>query len=233
MEIVGVIPAAGHATRVQPIDRSKEMLIVDGRPVMDNLVDRMRAGGATRLRVVTRPDKTDVIAHGADIGAEVVLATPPQVSASFAAGMADLADDDIVLLGFPDTLWEPEDGFQPLVEMVANGCEAALGLFRIDSADLSRSDVVVCDSTGRVLRIDVKHPEPVSDSIWGCAAARVVTMSGLAASEYPGHHFDLLSRARRDIRAVPLSDVWVDIGTREALARVYAHHVGDRRNAAT
>ena len=113
MAIIGVIPAAGQATRLQPLQGSKEMLSIGGRPVMDYLVERMRAGGCTTLRVVTRPEKTDVIAHADEIGAEVVLGNPTSVSASFVAGMAELPDDDIVLIGFPDTIWEPVDGYGP------------------------------------------------------------------------------------------------------------------------
>jgi len=42
MDIVGVIPAAGHAIRLQPLSGSKELLEIGGRPVMDYLVERMR-----------------------------------------------------------------------------------------------------------------------------------------------------------------------------------------------
>ena len=83
------------------------MLEVAGRPIMDGLVERMRAGGCTRVRVVTRPEKLDVIAHCDELGTEVVLGRPATVSASFAAGIEGLSDDAVVLLGFPDTLWLP------------------------------------------------------------------------------------------------------------------------------
>ncbi|HZB36129.1 MAG TPA: NTP transferase domain-containing protein [Gaiellaceae bacterium] len=55
--IVGVVPAAGHATRLQPLEGSKELLEIGGRPVFDYLVERLRAGGAEEIRVVTRPEK--------------------------------------------------------------------------------------------------------------------------------------------------------------------------------
>lgn len=219
MEIVGVIPAAGYATRLQPLERSKEVLPVGGRPVMDHLVDRMRAGGCTRLRVVTRSDKADVIAHSEKLGLELVLASPPTVSESFQAGIDGLSRDDIVLIGFPDTLWEPENGYRPLVQAVLEGCEVALGLFRIPAADLPRSDVVTLAEDGRVARIDVKPKEPSSGWIWGCAAARVEILDRLASTEWPGSYFDLLCSEGCDVRGIPLSDVWLDIGTRAALRR--------------
>ena len=64
-----MIPAAGHATRLQPLSGAKEMLEIGRRPIMDCLVERMRVGDCTRLRVVTRPEKDDVIAHAEKLGA--------------------------------------------------------------------------------------------------------------------------------------------------------------------
>ena len=220
MAIVGIVPAAGYATRLQPLAGSKEVLVVGGKPIMDYLVDRLYAGGCTRIRVVTRPDKHDVIAHAEAFGAEVVLATPKTVSESFLAGMASLGGDDIVLIGFPDTIWEPEGGYRPLVEAVEAGCDVALGLFRIRPADLTRSDVVVFDRDGQVVAIDVKPARPRSDSIWGCAAARARTWAGLGRAEWPGGYVDLLCREGADVRGFPLSDVWIDVGTREALEHI-------------
>ena len=219
MSTVGVIPAAGYATRLQPLAGSKELLLVGGRPVMDHLVERMRAGGATRLRIVTRPEKEDVIAHAAALGAEVVLGHPANVSASFLAGIEGLADDDVALIGFPDSIWEPVDGYLLLVDAVRDGGEVALGLFRLSRQEAARADVVVRDGDGRIERVDVKPEAPASEWIWGCAAARVDTWQGLRAFEWPGSYVDALCRERRDVRGVELSETWLDIGTREALSR--------------
>ena len=222
MEIVGVIPAAGYATRLQPLECSKEVLLVGGRPVMDYLVDRMRIGGCTRLRVVTRPEKHDVIAHAEELVAEVVLAHPRSVSESLLAGMGGLSGDDIVLIGFPDTLWEPQNGYQVLVRDVQEGCDVALGLFRIAAADLERSDTVVFGTDNRIAGIDVKPEKPSSDCIWGCAVARARTWAGLHRADWPGGYIDLLCQEGRDVRAIELSDMWLDVGTKDALQRVLA-----------
>jgi glucose-1-phosphate thymidylyltransferase len=215
VEIVGVIPAAGYATRVQPLACSKEVYPIGGRPVMDYLVDRMRLGGCTQLRVVTRPDKHDVITNAEALGAVIVLAHPPTVSESFLAGMEGLGEDDIVLIGFPDTIWQPEDGYRPLVKAAREGCDIALGLFK--TPDLHRSDVVVFGKDGSITGIDVKPDTPRSEWVWGCAAAPVRMLAHMDRAEWPGGHFDLLCREGCDMRGFPLSDEWLDIGTREAL----------------
>jgi glucose-1-phosphate thymidylyltransferase len=217
--ILGVVPAAGLATRLQPLPCSKELLQVDGRPVIDRLVDRMRAGGADEVRVVTRPDKHDLIGHALAEGATIALGEPANVSESVLLGAAGAAGDDVALVGFPDTLWEPLDGFARLVRLVEAGADLALGLFRGDEPE--RYDVVVLDADGRVRDIETKVPEPSSDLIWGCFAARVGALDGLADAPEPSVHFLRLVRAGRAASAFLSSD-FVDIGTREAMAAVGA-----------
>jgi glucose-1-phosphate thymidylyltransferase len=220
MVIVGVIPAAGYAMRLQPLAGSKEMLRVGGRPVMDYLVDRLRAGGCTELRVVTRPEKRDVIAYAEQLGARVVLSYPRTVSASLVAGMDGLSNDDVVLIGFPDSLWEPQDGYRRLVGALEDRCDAALGLFRIGTSDLKRSDVVVlAGDDWRIAGIDIKPAEPRSEWTWGCAAVYARTLGGLGQTEWPGEYFDSLCREGSDVCGIPLSDVWLDVGTEAALNR--------------
>jgi glucose-1-phosphate thymidylyltransferase len=220
MTVVGILPAAGYATRLQPLDCSKEVLPVGGRPVMDYVVDRMRLAGCSDLRVVTRPEKQDVIEHAELLGASVVLAYPATTTESFAAGMRGLAPDDIVLIGWPDTVWEPEDGYRPLVDAVERGFEIALGLFETD--DLERSDVVAFDENERITGVQVKPADPPSRWVWGCAAARSRALAGLEQEEWPGSYFDSLCREGFQLHGVRLSNVWLDIGTRDALKRAVA-----------
>jgi NDP-sugar pyrophosphorylase family protein len=213
--IVGVLPAAGYATRLQPLPCSKEILRIHGRPVLDYVVERMHVAGCDEIRVVTRPEKHDLIAYVEQVGATVVLARPATPSESFAAGMREVAPDDIVLIGWPDTLWEPKDGYVPLVAAVERGHEIALGLF--STADLERSDVVSFDESGRVSGIHIKPSDPPSGWIWGCAVARRRSLEGIEEEEWPGSYFDARLQAGLDIHAVRLSDAWLDIGTKDAL----------------
>ena len=229
---MGVVPAAGYATRLQPLDCSKEVVPIGGRPVLDYLVERMRAGGASEIRVVTRAEKRDVIELAESLGALVVLARPVTTSESFAAGLEGLEPDDIALLGWPDTLWEPLDGYRRLVDAVERGSELALGLFEL-ATDLDRSDVISFDATGRIEGVQIKPARPASSLIWGCAAARVRALEGLAAEEWPGSYFDLLCRQGVELHGERLSDVWLDIGTKAALQRAQAFSASLGRDPAS
>jgi dTDP-glucose pyrophosphorylase len=215
--IVGIIPAAGYATRLQPIRSSQEVYPIKGKPVMNHLIERMRAARCSEIRVVTRPEKTDVVSNAKQCAAKVIFGHPPSLAKSIAMGLEGIADDDIVLLGFPDTIWKPADGFSKLVSALESDHRVALGLFR--SREPERSDVVTLhDSTSLVSGIAVKPDTPSSDLIWGCAAARARAMRGLEESEWPSEHFDSLCRTRVVI-GVWLSDVFTDIGTRSGLSQ--------------
>jgi len=219
MRVVGVVPAAGFATRLGPLPSSKEVLHVGGRPVLEYVVERMRLGGATEIRVVTRPEKTDVSERARRLGAVVITGRPASVAQSIRLGLDGLVPDDVVLVGFPDSVWEPVDGFAKLVEALAGGAQVVLGCFRSD--ELERSDVVVADGDGTVRAVQVKPAQPAADVIWGCAAARAAALDGLREHAEPGELFDRLARAGT-VRAVVFDGKFIDVGTPEALQRLRA-----------
>ena len=215
--MVGVIPAAGFARRLGPLPCSKEVLPVGGRPVMDYLVERMCAVDGAELRVVTRPEKRDVVAHARRLGARVIEGRPASVGESVCLGLAGVAPDDVVLLGFPDSMWDPLDGFATLAGALGDGVEVVLGCFR--SRELERSDVVVLEERGVVEAVQVKPSRPASDWVWGCCAARMRALDGLARHDEPGTLFDELAGAGV-VRGVRFEGEFLDIGTPEALERV-------------
>jgi glucose-1-phosphate thymidylyltransferase len=214
--VIGVVPAAGVGSRIQPLPCSKEVVLVGGRPVLDYLVERMRAAPCAEVRVVTRPEKTDVADRAAALGASVVEGHPPSVADSLLLGMRGLAPDDVVLFGFPDSLWEPVDGFEQLLAALGEEREVVLGLF--STPELERSDVVVFAEPDRVTEIHVKPERPPSELVWGCLAARVAAFEGLPDHSEPGRFLDGLARAGR-VHGVRFGTEFVDIGTPATLAR--------------
>jgi glucose-1-phosphate thymidylyltransferase len=230
MAVVGIIPAAGRATRLQPLSMSKEILPIHGRPVIDYLMERMRAAPCDELRVVTRPEKDDVSRHAAQHGAVVIHARPKDVSESLLAGMRGLAEEDIVLFGFPDTIWEPVDGYRRLVEAVSFGYEIAIGLFRTDEPE--RSDVVTIDDAGLLTSVVVKSPTPPSNQIWGCLAARERALENVGSESEPGVYIGNYARTN-DVLGIWFSDSWIDIGTKEVLRRLTSARLSSSEDSRT
>lgn len=219
---MGIIPAAGYATRLQPLRCSKEVYPIHGRPVMDYLVERMRLAGCSEIRIVTRSEKLDVVENASRHGATVIEAYPRSLAKSFFTGMKDLPDDDIVLLGYPDSIWEPPDGYSPVIDLLGE-CEVALGLFH--TSEPQRCEVVTLSNagtrSGQVAGIELRPPAPTSNLIWGCAAARASVLRGLEREREPGEYFNSLC-SRGAVAGVWLSDTYVDIGTSEGLREALA-----------
>ena len=163
-----------------------------------------------------RPEKVDVVDLARALGLSVVEARPSALAESIAAGVEDLEAGDIVLLDLPDSLWEPAEGFVRLLQELSEETDVALAVFR--SAEPERGDVVELDARGRVAAVHVKSPNPPDELVWGAAAARAGALAGLDSHRDPGYLFDELSRRGR-VGAVRFPGEFVDIGTREALAR--------------
>ena len=184
---------------------------------MDYLIERMRRAACAELVIVTRPEKHDVVEYARRCDARVIFARPRSVSESLLAGLGNLDDSDIVLFGFPDNIWEPEDGFVKLVEALDERCRVALGLFRSETPN--RCDVVSVSPRGTITGVYVKSDEPPSDLIWGCGVAYAGALRGLGDYDEPGHYFDHLAQ-HEDVRGVWLSETCIDIGTRETLSEL-------------
>ena len=208
----GIIPAAGAGTRIQPLAFSKELLPVGSRvdadgverpkAVSEYLVERMVAGGATKICFVISPTKSDLVRYyGGGIGSvDTAFVVQPQ-----AAGLCDavfracplVGADEPVLVGLPDTIWFPEDALASLPND-----RLSFLLFPVDRPELF--DAVAADEAGRVERIVVKQPGPSPSWIWG-------------AIKMPGHMLHELAalwreRDCRDEYIGTLVNAWLERG---------------------
>ena len=170
----GIIPAAGKGSRIQPLAFSKELLPVGSRfdgqterplAVSEYLVERMIAGGASKICFVVSPGKSDILEY---YGSKVYSADVCYTVQTQPSGLCDaifralpfIAPDEHVLIGLPDTIWFPEEGFGYLDDGVLSFL-----LFPVDRPDFF--DAVVTDEAGRVIEIQVKSPEARSKWVWG------------------------------------------------------------------
>lgn len=170
----GIIPAAGLGSRIQPLAFSKELLPVgtrmDGaverpRAVSEHLIERMIAGGVDKLCFVIAPGKSDILNY---YGARIGPASITYVVQTEPAGLCDaifcaapfIREDEPVLVGLPDTVWFPRDGFSALPRD-----RLSFLLFPVGHPQFF--DAVITDQDDRVLEIQVKQPGPGSRWVWG------------------------------------------------------------------
>jgi dTDP-glucose pyrophosphorylase len=246
----GIIPAAGAGTRIQPLAFSKELLPVGSRiengverprAVSEYLVERMLHGGATKLCFVVSPGKADILAYygGAYCSAHVCYTVQPQP-----AGLCDaifralpmIAPEERVLVGLPDTVWFPSDGFTRLPDE-----GLSFLLFPVDRPQYF--DAVVTDAHHRVQEIQVKRPAPATHWVWGAFKLTGAILRELhtlweardRADEYIGTLVNAWLAGGGTARGVRAGDTYVDVGTlngyREAIGALAAREgdAGDER----
>src|SRR3954471_2455807 len=123
--MIGIIPAAGAGQRIQPLGYCKELLPVGSRTVegverpkavAEYLVERMIAAGAEQICMVVSAEKTDLIRYFAErsYAAEIfyVLQQKPRGLCDALFRAEPFArHHDRVLIGLPDTIWFPENGY--------------------------------------------------------------------------------------------------------------------------
>lgn len=170
----GLVPAAGRGSRIQPLAFSKELLPVgsrsDGRTerpcaVSEYLIERMIAGGADKICFVIAPGKSDILEYyGAGYGAAaavyVVQPQPAGLCDAIFQALPLIGGTEPVLVGLPDTVWFPRDGFASLPDDVLSFL-----LFPVETPELF--DAVLHDEAGTVTEIQVKQRGDPSRWIWG------------------------------------------------------------------
>lgn len=228
--MLGIIPAAGAGSRLQPLAFSKEMLPVGStvdehgveRPkaVSEFLVERMLRAGADRICVVLSPEKTDILPYYARHPAArrfcyVVQERPSGLCDALFRGLQVIRDDEEVLIGLPDTVWFPVDGYRAL------GCgELAFLLFPVDRPDQFDAVVTVGES---VVEVQVKQLRPATNWVWGAFRMPGRVFEQLYAiwsepdrgDEYIGTLVNEYLRRGGSARGVRAGERYFDVGTVE------------------
>ncbi len=172
LPIVGVIPAAGRATRLGALPSSKELLPVgwqavakagERRPkvVTQYLIEKMQAAGASRIYIVLRSGKWDIADYfgdGSRLGLSIayLLVDEPYGPPFTANQAAPFVEDAIVLFGFPDILLQPANVFSLAIErLCASKADIVIGTFPAQYAD--NDDSVETTPSGRVVRLVPKE----------------------------------------------------------------------------
>lgn len=186
MNLIGLVPAAGHSRRISPLPMSKELYPVgfqgigggNLRPKVAShyLLERMRIGGAQRAYIILRPGKWDIPGYFGDGSpidislAYLIVHVPFGVPFTLDQAYPYVRDAN-VLLGFPDILFWPNTAYVTLLQQLErSGADAVLGLFPTDFPH--RSGVVDMDDSGRIRGIYEKSSLTHLDFAWALAVWR-------------------------------------------------------------
>ncbi len=171
MEVIGLLPAGGQATRIAPLPCSKELYPIgyrrsdedDGlspKVVCHYLLEKMRLAGVTKTYIILRKGKWDIPAYLGDGKklnmnfAYLIMGLP--FGAPYTIDQAHpFVQDALVAFGFPDIIFQPDNAFvQLLARQTDTNADIVLGVFPVDEPH--KWDMVdICDE-GRIKKVLIK-----------------------------------------------------------------------------
>jgi glucose-1-phosphate thymidylyltransferase len=243
-ELVGVLPAAGAATRLGPLPCSKEVLPLGigrdaaGRPrvrvPIDYALETLRTAGVRRAVIVLAPGKDDVsrfLGDGSERGIELSyrrLAASPGAAWSIDDARTWVGDADTAL-AFPDIRFRPATALRALAGAHSE-VAADLWLALVPSTRGDKVDLVLTEDDGAVREIEVK-PGPGHEgwtwvtALWSPRFAdflhrRVAGLGRGAGERHIGEFVNDAIAAGLEVRSLAFDGGAArDIGTPEDLER--------------
>lgn len=250
-QIIGIIPAAGQATRLGKLPFSKELYPIGfekyenkstPKVVSSYLLDNMAVAGVSEFHFVIKNGKWDIPAYyksGKNFNynicyhiAEYDYGVPFSVNQAY-----HFYKDKIVVLGFPDNLFRPENAFSRLIEKLIEkkNISIALGLFPASRPE--KCDMVIFDEDKRISEIKIKSsntkklkyawiiaawkPE-FSDFLHSFVVNKLATKSSMELTNTEYHMGDVIISAIKNglkVQGVVFDEgKFIDIGTPEDLS---------------
>lgn len=245
---VGLIPAAGFATRLGGTAGSKELLLAwrsganpggTARPAIHCLLSAFEEAAVPRTVIVYRTGKEDIpdtLGEATDRGMAleyIRVDETPSPPFTLAAALPVILESTVVM-GFPDLLFDAPGAVRGLLEE-ARGSEADIVLGLFPHPRVRRADVVETGADGLVRSVQPGGGRPPGPWTWGLAAwktrfSRFLDTFVPGISPFDPRRNELsvgdMIMAGLDaglaVRGVAVSDTpFLDIGTPEALAEAY------------
>lgn len=238
-DYVGVIPAAGLASRLGPLGYPKELLpitYVPGEgghlrplPVIEASFRQLREAGAARALVITsdrKPELMQYLAHGGGIGLDLAFlqqARPEGLAAAVALAAPWTRGANTCLL-LPDTIVRPEHALKD-ARALFERAEADLVLCVLPTDKPRELGPVRFDSDMRVTEVQDKPAETDLNNSWSMAiwGPRFGELLDSAVRQNPGQTlgavFQQAVDAEMTVRAAWFpGGAFYDVGTPKGLA---------------
>lgn len=184
-EIVGLIPAGGHATRLSPLPCSKELFPIGWqvdemgkrkpKVVSHFLLDKYKLAGIRKTYFILRKGKWDIPQYYGD-GAMVDMDLA-YLMMNLSHGHPFTLDQafpftthSLVAFGYPDILFEPEDAFSQLIRKQAETkASVVLGIFPI-RPDQRWGDILSFGADKKIQTISLSDPTKAKQRLgWSIA----------------------------------------------------------------
>jgi dTDP-glucose pyrophosphorylase len=224
-----IVLAAGRGTRMGELteDLPKPMLPLSGKPMIEHILDRLRAAGTREILIITGYRAETIEEHLHEYPLAIRFARQQTINGTGTAALLgkDFAGADPVLLTFGDIICESPD-YAGISEQLETSSDTA-GVLGVKQVDDPWHGAAVYERDGVVSRIIEKPPKGTSSTHWNSAglyAFRPVIFGHLAALQpSPRGEYELTSAisALLDdgecLRSYVIEGEWRDVGRPEDL----------------
>ncbi len=184
-EVIGLIPAAGQATRISPLPCSKELFPIGWRldeagyrkpkVVSHFLLDKYKIAGIKKTYFILRKGKWDIPQYYGDgtmvdMDLAYLMMNLPHGHPFSLDQAFPFTRRNMVAFGYPDVLFQPEDAFSQLIRKQAETkASVVLGIFPI-RPDQRWNDLMAFEKDGKIQTISVSDPASADQRLgWAIA----------------------------------------------------------------
>ena len=224
MSIVGVLPAAGQATRLNGLP--KFLLPIPEGNLLDWHCKQMRAASAERVLVGTSWVNSALVAQHAPNGTEQYLVSTKTMTETVLAARRNAGDAD-VLFGMPDTYWANEDVYEQISTAVSDA-DVTLACWFIRDDQRGKLGQCELDLYGNVLAVVDKSPDCSMPWVWGAMYWKPSFWNCLTPTmPHVGYGLPVAMDRGLNVKAVMFMGDYHDCGTFESYARLCSTFVKD------
>lgn len=219
--MIGLLPAAGQATRMNGLP--KYLLPIPGGSLIQRHVDMMRVAGLTDCireyrHSIFIPFRELSWNHAASYDLDGNMAYPISPTETMSETVLTAlpgSESHCVLLGLPDTYFEDTQAYHKLADVLNDGAQLAVGLFR--SRPSQHTKVGMCRIEGnRVTEVIDKPKSTDLGWLWGVLAWQPAFWGYIKPEDpHVGYAIPRAIAAGLDVRAVKMEGWYWDCGTPE------------------
>ena len=179
-EVIGIVPAAGKASRLPLLPCSKELYPIGyndhsfcPKVISHYLLENMRAADIKKAYIILRKGKWDIPAYFGDgkmldMNLAYLLIVLPYGVPYTLDQAYPFVQNAMIALGFPDIIFEPADAYSRLLaKQRESDADVVLGLF--STPHPHKTDMVDFDDSGRIRSIHIKPSKTHLKYAWGIA----------------------------------------------------------------
>ncbi len=227
--MIGLIPAAGAGTRLQPWTRAlpKEMLQVGEKPIIEHVLDQFKEAGIEQVFIIVGYRKEAImnyLGNGSEFGFKIAyLFQEKKEGLAHAIYEANNFIKEPFAVALGDTLLYPKDTLKKMIDFhKEKNADVTLLLHEVENP--RRFGVAEIDNEGKVLNVEEKPESPKSKlAIVGLYVFTPEIFSFIektkpgAKGEYQiTDSIKLMISAGKRVYAIQHADMWFDIGTKES-----------------